>query len=348
MRFHSCRSLFLGLVFLSPCLLTSHDAAADQTEAATPKVQKTPFVTSRNRNDTNTPAKAFGDERSTLKAGIYSVVERDLSVLNSLTEEAPAYIKEELLKVQEVQDRKVSDLLDLYARQAADGSATLYVHGYNISFEKGCRRAAMLRENAGLTENYLWFSWPSDGVVTNYTRDEADLYWSVPDLADVIADLERRLGGDNTNLVAHSLGARGLVLALYEMAFRKPDARFANVVLLAPDMDFGLFQRILPRIRPLTDRLTIYVTSGDIPLALSAQLHGYPRLGQAGNDVASLSGVEVIDLSDLPDDSPTGHLYHIHSRVVGADLDALLNRGKAAQERKGLSQVGENSWLLKQ
>jgi len=348
MRFHSCRSLFLGLIFLSPCLFTSHDAAADQTEVATPKIQKIPFVTSRNRNDTNTPAKAFGDERSTLKAGTCSVVERDLSVLNSLTEEAPAYIKEELLKVQEVQDQKVSDLLNLYEGEATNGSATLYVHGYNISFEKGCRRAAMLRENAGLGEDFLWFSWPSDGVVTNYTRDEADLYWSVPDLADVIADLERQLGGNNINLVAHSLGARGLVLALYEMAFRKPDARFANVVLLAPDMDFGLFQRILPRIRPLADRLTIYVTSGDIPLALSAQLHGYPRLGEAGNDVASLSGVEVIDLSDLPDDSPTGHLYHIHSQVVGADLDALLNRGEAAQERKGLSQVGENSWLLKQ
>ena len=92
-------------------------------------------------------------------------------------------------------------------------------------------------------------------------------------------------------------GRRRVVLALAEVANRHPETRLGHVVLLAPDMDFGIFERILPRIRPIVASMTVYATTGDRPLALSAQLHGDPRLGEAGNDVSVLSGVEVIDLS---------------------------------------------------
>jgi esterase/lipase superfamily enzyme len=88
------------------------------------------------------------------------------------------------------------------------------------------------------------------------------------------------------------------------------------------------------------------VTAADRPLVLSAQLHGQPRLGQAGNDVSHLEGVEVIDLSDLPHGSPTGHLYHIHSRAVGQDLQQLLNEDKPAACRRGLVKVGQNVWKM--
>jgi esterase/lipase superfamily enzyme len=150
------------------------------------------------------------------------------------------------------------------------------------------------------------------------------------------------------DVAGHSLGARGVVLALYEVASREPDIRLDEVVLLAPDMDFEIFRRMLPRIRPITDRITVYVTSGDRPPAISAQLHGYPRLGEAGNDVETLEGVEVIDLSDLPAASPTGHLYHIHSPSVGEDLDQLLNEGPHAAQRRNLVQFATNTWRLRQ
>ncbi|PWJ10495.1 Alpha/beta hydrolase of unknown function [Jannaschia seohaensis] len=68
-------------------------------------------------------------------------------------------------------------------------------------------------------------------------------------------------------------------------------------MLLAPDI--GIFERILPRIRHVAQSMTLYVMSGDRPLALSAQLHGYPRLGEARSDVSTFEGVEVIDLSDF-------------------------------------------------
>ena len=62
------------------------------------------------------------------------------------------------------------------------------------------RDAVALQENAGLMGQFLWFSWPSNGDALNYTHDEADLYWSVPNLADTISELEGRFGPGRVNV----------------------------------------------------------------------------------------------------------------------------------------------------
>lgn len=332
--------LIFGSLFASaPSGLWAQDPAAER---------EVPFLTVRNRTDSTDPGEVYGDERSDLKAGWCRVRELDLSVLAPLAESAPSFLREEILRVDRVRqvDRRV--VLDELQQTSAGRPPVIYVHGYFINFEKGCRRALLLRENADLTGRFLWFSWPSNGALTNYTHDEADLYWSVPDLADAILELENRFGPKGVDVAGHSLGARGVVLALYEVAARKPEVRLGDVVLLAPDMDFEIFARMLPRISPIVDSITVYVTDADRPLAISAQLHGYPRLGEAGNDVSKLQGVEVIDLSELPTESPTGHLYHVYSKDVGTDVSQLLGEGKRAAQRRNLVQTGPNSWSLRQ
>ena len=335
-----CASLLpAALMFALPATLPA------QTEVRDWEV---PYLTLRDRTDAEDPRDIYGSERSHLKAGWCRVRELDLSVLSPLADSAPSFMREEFLRVDQVREDDSAVVLDALQSTATAGAPLVYVHGYNISFEKGCRRAVSLQQNANLGGHFLWFSWPSDGALAYYTHDEADLYWSVPDLADAIIEMERRFGGGVVDIVGHSLGARGVVLALYDVANRHPDIRLDEIVLLAPDMDFGIFQRILPRISPIAENVTVYVTTGDRPLALSAQLHGYPRLGEAGNDVSKLAGVEVIDLSDLPADSPTGHLYHIYSEDVGDDLSQLLNEGKRAPARKNLVRSGRNIWRLQQ
>ena len=168
----------------------------------------------------------------------------------------------------------------------------------------------------------------------------------MPNLADTISELEGRFGPGRVNVAGHSLGARGVALALAELASRNSGEQLGEVVLLAPDMDFGIFERLLPRIRPLATSITVYVTERDWPLALSAQLHGYPRLGEAGNPVEALDGVEVIDLSDLQVRSSSGHLYHIYNPEVGDDLAQLFKDGLHAADRRNLVQDGPNLWRL--
>jgi esterase/lipase superfamily enzyme len=246
--------------------------------------------------------------------------------------------------VSHIREFSSQDLWDNVRMTAKGKDPVLYVHGFFIDFEKGCRRATVFHENAKLDENFVWFSWPSDGNLFNYARDEVDLYWSVPDLAEIIIEMEKEFGKGRVNLVGHSLGARGLVLALYDLTSADPDVRVDNVVLLAPDMDFEIFRKLLPRIAKLARTITIYTSPTDRPLGLSAQLHGYARLGQSGNDVSRLAGVEVVDVGDLPGSSPSGHLYHLYDSTVGDDLDQLLNGGLSAASRRNLAQVSDNLW----
>ena len=305
-----------------------------------------PYFTLRNRTGSQKPEDIYGGERSDLKAGLCRVGALDLGMLSPLAEAAPTFLREELLRVQDVQEMEPGVILDGLEKTAGARGPALYVHGYYIGFEKGCRRATLLQQNAGLEGRFLWFSWPSDGAAAYYTHDEADLYWSLPDLASTIVELDKRFGTETVDVIGHSLGARGVVLALAEVANRHPEVRLGHVVLLAPDMDFGIFERILPRIKPISKSLTVYTARGDKPLALSRQVHGYPRLGESGNDVSRIAAVEVIDLSDLPTESPTGHLYHIYSSAGGSDLRQLLNEGKRASARSGLVAEANNLWRL--
>ncbi|MEY8829234.1 alpha/beta hydrolase [Sedimentitalea sp. XS_ASV28] len=304
------------------------------------------YLTQRNRTGSDSPRKFYGDERSDLKAGWCEIGNVDLSLISPMADAAPFYIPDELLRVEAVREFPIEDVFGALLAREKNGAPLLHTHGFYIDFEKGCRRATLLRENIDLDGSFLWFSWPSDGSLLNYTHDEADLYWSVPDLATAIARLDTEFEDVLVNISGHSLGARGVILALYELANRDPDLRVGDVVLLAPDMDFQIFERILPRIRPLMRSMTVYVTASDRPLAVSSQLHGYPRLGEAGNDVSSLDGVEVIDLSDIPARSATGHLYHIYNKEVGEDLSQLLNEGLPAKKRRNLVPVDRNLWKL--
>ena len=306
-----------------------------------------PYFTLRNKTGSKDPGDFYDSERSELKAGVCRVGELDLGLLSPLAEVAPSFLREELLKVQDVTEMAPSGVLDRLEETAMARGPALYVHGYYIGFEKGCRRAALLQENADLAGRFVWFSWPSDGAAAYYTHDEADLYWSVPDLADTIIELELRFGPNVVDVIGHSLGGRGVVLALYEVANRRPDIRLGHVALLAPDMDFDIFARMLPRIRPVAGSITVYVATGDKPLAISRQVHGYPRLGEAGNDLSKIPEVEVIDLGDQPSQNPSGHLYHIYSPAVGADLSQLLNERRRASARTDLVQQGDNLWRLK-
>lgn len=232
---------------------------------------------------------------------------------------------------------------------SGENGFVLYSHGYNIGFGKACKRASLLQERLGLEGRFVLFSWPSRGTVLNYTRDEADLYWSVAPLTELITDAVARIGTGRIDLVGHSLGTRGIVLALTLLGQQKRgDEPLVNqIVLVAPDIDAGIFAQHLPVIRPLARRITIYVSANDSPLVISRELHGQPRLGEAGAHLNDLDGLEIIDVSDVGIRYPSGHVYHLYHTDVVDDLSELLVDGKSAAQRSNTQKVGENRWRLK-
>ena len=326
------------------------EAATLETSAENDLLRTVPFLTLRNKTGSDEAKKFFGGERDTLHAGICELARTPIDSLKPIAEKAPFYIPDEIVKLDGIREFSIGDFWQRLETTAGGQAPVLYLHGFYISFERGCRRALTLKESLGLEGRFALFSWPSDGVITNYTHDEADLYWSVYPLRRVLADMIDRFGTGNINLVAHSLGTRGVMLALVLMAqVHQDDEPLINqVVLIAPDIDAGIFKQYLPLIRPLARNMTVYVSSKDSPLALSQQVHGYPRLGEAGEHLENLRGIEIIDISDIPIRAPSGHLYHLYQSIMTEDLDQLINENKPAAQRRTLKQSGENQCRLQE
>lgn len=306
------------------------------------------FITLRNQTKSGKASEVFGDERDIARAGSCEVVRTTINSLKSIAELASFYIPDGTVKVESVREKSFDELWRGIEKTASGKRPILYTHGFNISFDRACRRASLFQDTLGVSERFLLFSWPSDGSITNYMHDEADLYWSVLPFVETLNEMVDRFGAGNVDAVAHSLGTRGLVLSLARMAHSDypQTPPFNNVVLFAADMDAGIFAQYLPKIRPLARKITLYVSDNDAPLALSRQLHGYPRLGEFGPHLDGLKGVEIIDVSEVPIRAASGHLYHLYNDGVTNDIASLLNDGKPASERNNLERVNAGRWRM--
>ena len=312
------------------------------------------FVTLRNRSESSDPADYFGGARGEPRAGICTVEFSPIPGLGEIAEAAPFYIPSENIQLTDVRETPLEDIfggMESFLKTDG-GNIVIYIHGYKIDFEKSCRRSAVLQRALGLHDRLLLFSWPADDNMLKYTWDESDLIWSVPYLTKTIDEIVKRVGKGRVDVVAHSLGARGAVQALARMAYREPDAPLLNeLVLIAPDIDTDIFRQELPLLKKTAGRITVYASDKDKPLKLSHEVHGYPRLGMAGEHLAVLEGVETIDISRVAIRRFSGHIYHLFNPEVIADLTQLLHTGEAAEKRPGLQYIdnkGMPYWQLRQ
>ena len=184
-----------------------------------------------------------------------------------------------------------------------------------------------------------------------YTWDEADLLWSVPHIANFLEQTVSTAGGaGRVDVVAHSLGARGIVQALIRLSYRNSDKPIINeLVLIAPDVDTDIFRQDLKQLKNVVRRITVYVSENDKALKLSQEVHGYPRLGQAGEALTIFEEVETIDISGINLRRFSGHIYHLFNPEVIDDLTELLTTGKSAAHRSRLKATrkgGLDDWLL--
>jgi esterase/lipase superfamily enzyme len=343
----------MSLIFF---LATCSAYSSAETQSGTASVvtgngyvsQIVPFITLRNKTGSENPSDYFGGERNIVRAGYCELSTKSLSSLKPITEKVPFYIPEDIVKLRAISETGIDTFFKEMMSSSNGQHFTLYTHGFNIDFVKGCKRASLFQKSVDLKGRFLFFSWPSDGALLNYTHDEADLYWSVEPLRQTLSDMIGQFGAGDINVVAHSLGTRGVMLALVMMAQTEHSDKpvLNQVVLIAPDIDAGIFKQYLPMIKPLAKNITIYVSANDNPLALSRQVHGYPRLGEPGEHLDGITGVEIIDISGIAMRTPTGHVYHIYQNDVVNDLDQLLNDGKPASQREHLKQTGESYWLL--
>jgi esterase/lipase superfamily enzyme len=244
------------------------------------------------------------------------------------------------------------------AEQEDQKHVTLFVHGYNNSWDDAARRYLKICQSLfspakGLGICVL-FTWPSDGLATDYLPDRADAEKSAPELADVLSDLFDRLldrqaaaAKDSnkackakTSMIAHSMGNYVLQKAMQFAWTRKSQPLLVSLInqliMVAADVDNDLFQggETVSKtdgdaIANLTYRITALYSGRDSTLGLSAGLKhfGKRRLGRSGLDgtVTPPDNVWGVDCSSMfkPDQTGIHSAYFEEPRTIALMRDIL-------------------------
>jgi esterase/lipase superfamily enzyme len=192
---------------------------------------------------------------------------------------------------------------------------TLFVHGYNNSWDDAARRYLEISKSMFAPVNGLGicvlFTWPSDGSPADYLPDRADAEKSAPELADVLSELydwllvqQAAAAGDankackvKTSMIAHSMGNYVLQKAMQFAWTRKNQPLLVSLInqllMVAADVDNDLFHggEAVSKsdgnaIANLSYRVTALYSGRDSTLGLSAGLKhfGKRRLGRSGLD----------------------------------------------------------------
>jgi len=194
----------------------------------------------------------------------------------------------------------------------------VFIHGFNTSFEDAALRTAQMASDLRLDGAPILWSWPSRGALLGYWNDakEAESEVETAALEAFLRDVVARTGATRIHLVAHSMGARPLLAALSRIG-NPPEGTpppFGEIVLAAPDVGIAPFDDVWPSVAGLGRRFTLYASARDKALALSRQINGMQRVGDASPIVVK-PGLQSVDTTDA-----SGGLLG-HSDFAGTALD---------------------------
>lgn len=232
------------------------------------------------------------------------------------------------------------------------GDVMLFVHGFKRNFQAAAENAALVSTSIGFDGATVFWSWPSLDSAAGYLTDRTTLLWSQKHLAQFITELVQQGQVRRLVLVAHSLGTQALTQALFEEIGAEQLAKWHvidKLVLMAPDIDLGIFRRdIVPGINRVGIPTTVYASSTDWALITSSSLNGYPRAGDSSEKIYTFPGIDTIDAT-LVKQSFLGHSYYRRSFAVIDDLHLMIVKQQPIDKRPGLARTkkkGKIYWKL--
>lgn len=203
--------------------------------------------------------------------------------------------------------------------------AVLFIHGYNVSFEEGARRAAQLGYDLNCEWGVFLYSWPSKGTVTDYIADSNAVDASVKYFKEFLRILFSVQKIEKLHIIAHSMGNILLTKTIIALTDEKefPNSIVKEIILAAPDINKEIFlNEIAPKIiikDSKSPRFTLYASSKDKALIVSKKLSDFQRIGEGGKSLIVLKGIDSIDASKV-DTNLLGHGYFSEASSVIVDI----------------------------
>lgn len=263
-------SVVLPSVFPSTARIDSDFSIPDATIVPNGEhaVITTYYSTNRTLSSSKEPNGMFGQRRAnTATFGkSYSVLQRSganfeiesetlLKVqINEPTENTRA------LKHVIIQDRaEFSSEITTRMRLTEGKRAMLYVHDFNVSFEKAANNAAKLAYDLGFSGTTFFFSWPARGDAPAYVADLEDAMRSTESLRSMIRDIILLTPTEQLLIVGEGMGALIASNALQSTITLNPEYQsfLKEIIFIAPDIENSSFTNVLAK---LVSSANIYIT----------------------------------------------------------------------------------------
>jgi esterase/lipase superfamily enzyme len=217
------------------------------------------------------------------------------------------------------------------------GSALVFIHGYNVSFEQAVRRAAQLVRDLNYDGPTFVFSWPSQARLLGYGTDRATADESAARLAEFLQQVQQITGDAKIHIVAHSMGNRVLLPALAMASSAAVRPKIGEVILAAPAVPQAECARWLDQLNQQgLHRFTLYASKVDLAMwAALAFTEGTVLAGHSPQGIPfQHAGVESIDISAAGMTFELNHDVFASNPVMVEDMRQLLQKGIRPPQRR--------------
>jgi len=241
----------------------------------------------------------------------------------------------------------------------------LFVHGFNNTFNDSVFTLAGIWHFLKRQAVPIVYSWPAAaGGLTGYFEDKESGQFTIFHLKETLRLLFKNPEIKNIHIIGHSRGTDVITTTLRELIIEnrasggnpRKDLRIENLVLAAPDLDFGIIkQRLMAeKFGPAFGKVTIYTSQEDSALGLSQWLTKSLSFGRLNtkdinvNERNIFQAVGNVSLIKVPKStSLIGHDYFHSNPAVSSDLiNLILHKAAPGSKKRPLTRIENNFWSL--
>jgi esterase/lipase superfamily enzyme len=233
-------------------------------------------------------------------------------------------------------------------RQKPDSDILVFVHGFNVKFQEALLRSAQIAYDLKFQGPVVLFTWPAGAeegllasamVTRTYNDNLSNALKSVPLAQAFFKQLSET--HRTVHVMVHSMGHQVTLRALSQLSQGLDKPFIGELILNAPDFPVKDFQKILPQLKKLASRVTVYCSYNDNAIAASETYNKNRRMGACER----VAGADMINVGEI--DAPTlgvgglGHGYYSGRPILTDIFQVLL--GVPAEQRLFIRRSEPNS-----
>ena len=261
--------------------------------------------------------------------------------------------------------KKLRSIILKKLSQSQSKDVVLFVHGYNNSFNDATFTLAGMWHFLNRQGVPIAYSWPAtNDKLLGYFTDRESSEFTIFHLKETLRVLFNTPEIENIHLIAHSRGTDVATTALRELLIEnraaggnpRKDFKIANLILAAPDLNFGVIkQRLMAEQFGIGfGQITIYTSDSDKALGLAQFLMKGIRLGRVAsldiglNERNIFERVGNVSLIKVPkSDTELGHDYFHSNPAVSSDIIRIIQtQAKPGTQSRPLRLIENNFWSL--